>query len=192
MSFPVICTSCAATAHVNKITAGLRHGCGGEVDLYLGTPDQLRAVAARQADSFADWMGRTASGDRSGEEDSRSGEYAGPMPGPNPMSNHEGEITCPTCHGSGRDLQDATDPCRECGGDGKVTPTTTPEDRWKDVYKHRYPSTQTTVPFMGRRKQASTRRTAMIQSVARTNRGMSRRQVEALVDETLRRYPEVR
>lgn len=190
MSFPIICTRCATTASVNKITVGLRCACGGEPDIYVGSDDQLRAVARRQSSAFDAWMGRQAA--QSGMEDDGSNEYAGKMPGPNQMSNHEGEITCPTCHGSGADLQDATDPCRECGGSGKVTPTTTPEDRWKSTYKHQYPSTQTTVPFMGRRKQGSTRRTAMIETMARTNGGMTRRQIEAVVDATLRRYPEVR
>lgn len=190
MSFPVICESCGTTGAVNKVTAGLRCACGGEPDIYIGSQSQLAAVARRNADTFDGWMGRTA--EHSGEEDNHSGEYAGPMPGPNTMSNGEGEIRCPVCHGSGNDIQDVGEDCRECGGDGTVTPTTTPRDRWQTTYQHQYPSTQTKVPFMGQRKQASHRRTAMIQTVARTNPGLGRVQVEALVDETLRRYPEVR
>jgi hypothetical protein len=73
-------------------------------------------------------------------------EYEGPMPGKNPMSNGEGSITCPVCHGDGFDLQEGND-CRECGGSGKVTPTTTA--RAPEVAKHDYPNNATTVPFMG-------------------------------------------
>jgi rubredoxin len=82
--------------------------------------------------------------------------YKGPMPGKNPLQNsddpHMGPKRCSVCKGSGYDIKDRGT-CRECGGTGFMTPTTTPEP--PAVARHNYPSTQTTVPFMGKKKEAA-------------------------------------
>lgn len=172
-AFPVICFGCATVGSVNKVTAGLRCTCGStDLDYYSGTEEQIarlaqadmdqiraEARAAREsgASSFKDFMLYK-------EADSEPlrgwSEYEGPMPGPNQMSNHVKQpITCPTCLGLGVDIKDDGGPCRACGGKGKLTPTTSvmPEPA---VYKHQYPSTQTSVPFMGRRKKQGGRRSS--------------------------------
>jgi hypothetical protein len=58
-------------------------------------------------------------------------------------------ITCPVCKGSGQDPEGSYGPvaCRECHGTGVFTPNTEPRER--ATAPHGYPSTQTTVPFMG-------------------------------------------
>lgn len=169
-SFPVICFGCATVGSVNKVTSGLRCTCGStDLDYYTGTQEQIARIAQADTDrilaearasrengvsSFKDFMLHK-------EADSEQlrgwSEYEGPMPGPNQMSNHVKQpITCPTCLGLGVDIKDDGGPCRACGGKGTLTPTTsvTPEPA---VYKHQYPSTQTTVPFMGRRKNGGRR-----------------------------------
>lgn len=203
MSYDVFCRGCGDRATVNKITAGLRHSCGSdEVEFWEGAPDQRRIAARR--DSFALWMGGSVptvpEDQRNGEGGPGSNEYAGQMPGANDQSNHEGRITCPVCHGSGKDITDTDSSCRECGGDGYITPTTTPES--PQVAPHNYhPNTQTKHPYqnlpgddlrpyVGKRVTSSAGRLKAL--VARTNPGLRADEVDALVAETMRRYPEVR
>lgn len=157
-AFNIICFGCAALGTVNKVTAGLRCTCGStDLDYYSGTEEQQARLAKKAASvtstgpSFKEFMLQK----KADVEPLRGwSEYEGPMPGPNQMSNHVKQpITCPTCLGFGVNVKDDGGPCRACGGKGTLTPTTsvTPEPA---VYKHEYPSTQTTVPFMGRRKQS--------------------------------------
>lgn len=151
----VFCWGCASHGAVTKVTAGLRCSCGSDdVDLYTASHEQLARVAAVRTVtelSFAAFMTKASApvgGDVPGWN-----EYAGPRPTPSTMSNGVAEpITCPVCHGSRYDTLDKGT-CRECGGSGVVTPTTSAQDA-PAVARHQYPSTQTTVPFMGRRKQS--------------------------------------
>lgn len=160
----IVCMRCGFTGAVNKVTAGLRCTCGSDdLDLYTGSDEQRAHLArlhrteasAPGAPTFAQFMlgSKTTAGPKNVEPN--WDEYEGPMPGPNPMSNGVGVVPCPVCHGEGYDLQDGG-PCRECGGDGDVHPTTAnPEP--PAVAKHNYPSTQTRVPFMGQRKKKAGR-----------------------------------
>jgi hypothetical protein len=159
MSAPVevCCLACGNQAYVNRVTAGLRCGCGStDVDLFDGTPDQLHTLAAAKTaqQPFLAFM-REGASSPVGDEIKGWNVYQGPMPGANPWGPPSKQnIPCPTCHGLGFDLQDGG-PCRECGGDGEMTPTTsaTPEPL---VARHPGSSTQTSVPFMGRRRVAAT------------------------------------
>lgn len=161
----VFCWNCGNHGAVNKVTAGLRCGCGSnDVDLWDGGREQLARVASLQAhpiatptDSFLDFMRKQA-----GPATIPGwNEYQGPMPGKNPMSvgptqwpetGDPNAPSCPVCRGSGFDPQDGQK-CRECGGTGKITPNTTPEP--PAVARHNYPSTQTKVPFMGQKRHAA-------------------------------------
>jgi hypothetical protein len=192
-SYSVICLDCAQRGAVNKLTAGLVCRCGGQVDLYYpSSASQRRLIASRAPGaSFATWMGRTAAPEGM-ESSPGSNEYAGPPPHGTEMTNHEGKIRCPSCHGSGNDITDVGEGCRECDGTGFVTPTTTPSD--PEVYRHRYApdgerNKQTKVPFVGTRKAA---RNQLYQRVREANPGLTPREAMGVVDETLRRYPEVR
>jgi ssDNA-binding Zn-finger/Zn-ribbon topoisomerase 1 len=157
---PIICLSCGNGAIVSGVTASLTCKCGSQdIDLFEGTPEQKmlrrKYVASLRppTPTFAEFMtGKTA---RELPKTVVPGwnEYEGPMPGKNPLSNGvPGPLTCPVCHGSKFDIQDGG-PCRECGGTGVMTPDTTPEE--PQVARHQYPSTQTTTPFMGRKKKAA-------------------------------------
>lgn len=154
----IICMSCAYTASVNKVTAGLRCACGSDdLDAYTGTVEQNahiarlrgpKATPAPPLPTFAQYMAAAVPKNVEPNWD----EYVGPMPGPNVMDNHVGPVRCPTCHGSKYDIQEGNT-CRACGGKGFLTPTTsvTPAPA---VAPHRYPSNETTTPFMGQRKKA--------------------------------------
>jgi hypothetical protein len=151
----VICLKCANSGAVNRVTADLCCGVcrtGEHLDLYTGSPEQLSLIASVRAprpplpDFKAFMLGA------SGDPLRGWSEYEGPMPGPNQMSNHVGPVVCPTCLGSKVDVKDDAGPCRACRGKGVLTPTTSELDE-PQVYRHRYPSTQTEVPFMGRRKK---------------------------------------
>lgn len=155
MPIDVICMSCAYTASVNKVTAGLRCACGStDLDAYTGTAEQnahiarLRAPRSASAPTFAQFMGAGVPKNVEPNWD----EYVGPMPGPNQMSNGVGPVRCPNCNGGKFDIQEGGI-CRACVGQGVLTPTTsvTPPPA---VAPHHYPSNETKVPFMGRRKKA--------------------------------------
>jgi ssDNA-binding Zn-finger/Zn-ribbon topoisomerase 1 len=158
---PIICLSCGNGAIVDRVTAGITCKCGSrDIDLFEDTPAQ-KALRRRyfasqrptQVPSFAEFMtGKTA---RELPQTVVPGwdEYQGPMPGPNPTSNGVATpLTCSVCHGSKFDIQDGG-PCRECGGQGVMTAPTTPKSE-PQVARHPYPSTQTIVPLMGRKKKA--------------------------------------
>jgi ssDNA-binding Zn-finger/Zn-ribbon topoisomerase 1 len=147
----VYCMRCGSSGAVNKVTAGLQCHCGSKNIVF----DEAQAKAAALVPSPGDFSifmtgqaaGTLVSGDSSGWN-----EYTGPPPSANTMSTGiPTPITCPTCHGSKFDIQDGT-VCRACRGRGVITPSTEPEP--PAVARHDYPSTQTKVPFMGRRKQA--------------------------------------
>lgn len=165
----VMCFGCGFTGAVNRVTAGLRCTCGSaDLDLYTGSDEQrahlaklrqpktstLSVSTAGQAPTFAQFMlgkKRVAAAPKTVEPN--WDEYVGPPPGPNPMSNHVGPVTCPTCLGSKVDIKDDAGPCRACRGTGVITPTTTVTPP-PAVAPHNYPSTQTKVPFMGQRRQS--------------------------------------
>lgn len=160
----VVCMRCGFTGAVNKVTATLRCSCGSsDLDLYTGSPEQNAHIAslrqpkqAAQAPSFKEFMlGKTA---KPQPVEQGWSEYEGPMPGPNPMSNNVTEpVRCPSCHGTKYDIQDGG-PCRACSGKGVIQPTTA-DMQEPQVARHQYPSTQTKVPFMGRKvNTAKTRR----------------------------------
>lgn len=153
---PVCCMTCGNRACVNRVTAGLRCRCGStDVDLYdpadRAQTQHLAMLRVAQT-SFADFM-KGAASSPVGEEIPGWNVYTGPKPGPNPFHAPATPPVCPTCHGGKIDPQDGGT-CRECGGEGKITPTTSvrPEP---PVARHPGRSTQTTVPFMGRRKRAT-------------------------------------
>jgi hypothetical protein len=140
--------------------------CGStDIDLYEGTPVQQAHIASlRTPPSFKEFMLGARHQARTDELRGWS-EYEGPMPGPNPMSNHvEQPLTCPTCHGSGVNAKDDPGPCRACRGSGHLTPTTSELDE-PQVARHNYPSTQTTTPFVGRRVQGGRTSTDPLGSV---------------------------
>lgn len=169
----LLCYGCGATGLALKVTAGLQCRCGSkDLDLYTGSLEQREASWALQSAgnvSFADWMTTESfvnmlakQGLQEGPQQQRRApvgddipgwnEYAGPRPGPSGESNGVGTpMTCPTCHGSGFAIQDGGE-CRTCGGSGTFTPNTTAEP--PAVARHNYPSNQTTVPFMGKKRAA--------------------------------------
>lgn len=154
MTAHIFCWGCAEHGVVNKVTAGLRCSCGSnDLDLYEASPAQLARVAAVHTPNPGAFTSFMVSASQSvGDEIKGWDVYKGPMPGPNSMNNGVGQpVRCSVCRGSGYDIQDKAI-CRECGGSGQITPTTTAEP--PAVAKHNYPSTQTSVPFMGRRKQS--------------------------------------
>lgn len=144
----LICHGCRTVGSVDRITAGLRCTCGSD-DLDLFDPSEL---------TFLEYMG-AAHGPGTGWNVTRPdpldgwSQYAGPMPGANPMPTPAGPDRCPECKGQKVDIRDGG-LCRACKGTGKRTPTFSeaPEPL---VKRHNYPSTQTSVPFMGRRRRAS-------------------------------------
>jgi hypothetical protein len=152
---PVCCMACGAQACVNRVTANLQCGCGSsDVDIYDGSPGQLQAIAAARASqlSFLAFM-REGTSTPVGTEVPGWNVYQGPPPSPNPWGHAKSSLPCPVCHGSKFDVQDGG-VCRECGGSGTMTPTTSVAPA-PLVAKHPDSSTQTSVPFMGRRKQAT-------------------------------------
>ena len=162
MATAIFCWACASIGMTHRITANLRCVCGSpEVDLLdpddVGQAKRIVAVQrSRQPEpTFVEHMTKKALAPV-GTEIPGWDVYKGPMPGPNPLQNsddpHMGPKRCPVCKGSGYDLRDHNI-CRECGGSGYMTPTTTPEP--PAVARHNYPSTQTTVPFMGKKKTAA-------------------------------------
>lgn len=159
---PIICLSCGNGAIVDKVTAGIMCKCGSrDIDLFVDSADQkalrrkyFASLQPAPLPSFAEFMtGKTA---RELPQTVVPGwdEYQGQMPGPNPMSNgRPTPLTCSVCHGSKFDIQDGG-PCRECGGQGVMTAPTTPKSE-PQVAPHHYPSTETIVPMMGRKKKAA-------------------------------------
>lgn len=146
----IFCHGCATVATVNKVTAGLRCTCGShDLDVFTGTRAQMARIAALSTPTFAEFMTATAATHPVAEA---WNVYSGPMPGPNPMTNGVGPVRCPNCNGGKFDIQEGN-VCRACRGSGIITPTTsvTPPPA---VAPHKYPSNQTKIPFMGRRKQA--------------------------------------
>jgi hypothetical protein len=139
----IICHGCLATAHVNRVTAGLRCVCGSH-DIDLLDPATLPEVLAKAHGPGTGW-GRTMPDPLKGWN-----EYAGPMPGANP--NYVGEpaqpYRCPNCKGSGWSLREK---CRACQGSGLYHPTTS-QTREPQVAKH---PGQTKRPFMGQRRTAA-------------------------------------
>lgn len=160
-AIPIICFQCGSIGAVQRVTAALRcGGCGSDdLDAYTGSVEQ-KGLASTGSASFAEFMtGKTAlqegpqgprkqpvGGDVEGWD-----EYTGPRATPTQEQNGIGTpMTCGVCHGSGFDLQEGGK-CRTCGGSGFFTPNTTAET--PAVARHDYPSTQTAVPFMGRKRQ---------------------------------------
>lgn len=150
----IICHGCRTIGAVNRVTAGLRCSCGS-TDLDLHEPG---------AESFFEFMGvKTASpahpsggtGFDKAMPDPLKGwavdnpEELHDMPGVNESSNHEpASPTCPVCKGSGKDITDNRNngTCRECGGSGHLTPTTTAREPQvaDSANEHR-----TSTPFFG-------------------------------------------
>ena len=169
MSTPVFCWNCTNVGSAVKVTANLRCACGSrDVDLYDPQDPHQRHRIAMVAQAHAEpptfvehmvgprFASHTTASTPVGTEIPGWDVYKGPMPGKNPLQNnddpHMGPMRCSVCKGSGYDLRDRN-VCRECGGTGFMTPTTTPEP--PAVARHQYPSTQTTIPFMGKRKTAA-------------------------------------
>lgn len=163
MTAQVFCWDCASHGEVHRVTANLRCACGSaDVDLFdPSSPRQQHRIATvtqihmpPEPMDFVAFMTKAAG--PVGTEIPGWDVYKGPMPGPNPMQNsddpHMQPRRCPVCKGSGYDISDRTR-CRECGGTGFMTPSTTPEP--PAVARHNYPSTQTTIPFIGKRKRAA-------------------------------------
>jgi hypothetical protein len=163
----VFCWDCASHADVSKVASNLRCRCGSsDIDLYdpesEGQRQRIAMIASLHAPKkpvdFVSFMTKEAYTDPKpvGTEIPGWDVYKGPMPGKNPLQNsddaHMKPLRCPVCHGAGYDIQDRG-PCRECGGTGFMTPTTTTEP--PAVARHNYPSTQTTVPFMGKKREAT-------------------------------------
>lgn len=159
----LFCWDCTAHAVVPKVASNMRCRCGSsDIDLYdpehEGQRQRIAHVASLRAPQkpvdFVSFMTKQATAPV-GTEIPGWDVYKGPMPGANPMQNsddpHMQAKRCPVCKGSGYDLHDHNT-CRECGGTGFMTPTTTPEP--PAVARHNYPSTQTTVPFMGKKTSA--------------------------------------
>lgn len=146
----IFCHGCATVGAVNKVTAGLRCTCGSnDLDVYTGSSEQLARIAAQNGpiQTFAEFMTTARPDPLKGWS-----AYPGPMPGPNQMSHGVDAVRCPNCNGSKFDIQEGGI-CRACRGQGFITPTTTVV-RPPAVAPHNYPSNQTSIPFMGRRKQA--------------------------------------
>lgn len=146
MPTSIICHGCGTVGAVNRVTAGLRCTCGSN-DLDLFEPGSIPFLAAMgvEANSGGTGFGKTMPDPLKGWSD-----YAGPMPGKSPFAVTPSPMRCPNCNGSGRSLREV---CRACKGTGRYHPqmSEVPETQ---VARHRYPSTQTTVPFVGRRKKA--------------------------------------
>lgn len=209
---PILCLGCGATGTVARVTAHLQCRCGStDLDLYTRSPEQQAHIAALRGTPgpsstpepvpFTQWMtGRVALNE--GPQQTRRApmgteipgwnEYAGPRPSPNGMNNGVGTpYVCPTCHGTGYDPQEGG-VCRMCGGAKVITPNADEHQEVPAVARHDYPSTQTTVPFLGHRKSTSkkkTRRTtapktakssnsdalnSLVATIQRSNPGLSR------------------
>lgn len=158
----LFCWGCAGRGVVNRVTAGIRCTCGSQdVDLWVNSTEQRGRIASlglllepdeQDPFLFAAYMVKHSI--PVGTEIPGWNEYTGPGPSANPMHNGfpPGDVVCSECHGSGIDIQDGG-PCRACGTDGKRTPPTsvTPPPA---VARHEGPSTQTKVPFVGKKLQA--------------------------------------
>lgn len=153
MPYTIKCFGCSNVGMVNKISTQLTCTCGSR-DIDLIDPAEI---------TFMEFMGVTANSGGTGWNhkmpDALDGwsEYAGPPPGANPMPTPtpNNPFTCQECQGSKVDVRDGGT-CRACKGTGTRTPTTAeaPEPM---VKRHDYPSTQTKIPFMGRRRSAAPR-----------------------------------
>lgn len=113
----IFCGGCGDTATVTKVTAGLRHACGS-TDIGVVGIDPMPKVAAPYGPG-------TGWGKAMPDPAANWSDYAGPGPGPNSVTSPPvaDNMTCPTCQGAGYDINDKAI-CRECGGSGKVTATT--------------------------------------------------------------------
>jgi hypothetical protein len=116
---PIICHGCGTRAMVNRVTASLRCTCGS-ADLDLD--DDLQTTASEHV-AYPHGPG-TGWGN---PQDLTRGwsDYEGPLPSPNPVGSPpvNDSMRCPSCHGSGYDVQDKT-LCRECNGAGVVKRST--------------------------------------------------------------------
>jgi hypothetical protein len=197
----LLCYGCGTTGVVPRVTASLRCRCGSrDLDLYVGSLEQREASwrlqqrrAAAIEVSFADWMTREAAAPAKaapvGGDVPGWNEYTGPRPTPSQEQNGIGTpLTCPICHGSGFDIQDGGR-CRTCGGSGVLTPNTDAET--PAVARHDYPSNQTTVPYMGKKR---TRKSAgreaaelapLVATIKKHNPGLSEREILTLGRQTL-------
>jgi hypothetical protein len=124
-------------------------------------------------------------------------EYAGPKASPNSMQNGIGTpYVCPVCHGTGFDLQDGGT-CRMCGGAKIITPNADEHQEVPAVARHDYPSNQTQVPFLGKRKskktttnntttkQNSNPLATLVATIQHSNPGLSRAAALDLAQRTL-------
>lgn len=118
-------------------------------------------------------------------------EYTGPRPSANSEQNGIGTpYRCPVCHGLGYDLQDGG-VCRMCGGAKVITPNADEHEEVPAVARHDYPSTQTKVPFMGKRKtKAKVDKTGVLNdlvcTIEKSNPGLSHAAALELARRTLR------
>lgn len=170
MPYTVKCFSCSHVGLVNKISAQLTCTCGSR-DIDLIDPAEV---------TFMEFMGATANSGGTGWNhtmpDALDGwsEYAGPPPGANPMPTPtpNNPFTCQECQGTKVDVRDGGT-CRACKGTGTRTPTTAeaPEPM---VKRHDYPSTQTKVPFMGRRRTATQPSTRTLAPSPYSDEGLAR------------------
>lgn len=166
----VFCHGCGQRGHMDRVGTRNRHSCGSyDVDLWLDDHEQHRRLAALTGAGprFGDFMIHEATAQKampppvedSGRwpgyvrEDPEPGwdEYAGPMPGANPMSAPVPSGTVPTGltkhqpgaqTGSNLYVYDKTDPGMGYGEDPPA-PLVAPRN---------YPSTRTRVPLVGARR----------------------------------------
>ena len=139
----LICHGCQTIGAVNRVTAGLRCTCGSDdLDVYEpGVESFLVAMGAAHGpgtgwgqpmpDPLRGWT-----------------EYAGPHVHPNPFEVPKAPQLCPECKGVKMDMRDGGI-CRLCKGSGQVQSGTAVAPP-PLVPRHPGPSTQTTVPFVGR------------------------------------------
>lgn len=160
MGTTLICHGCRTVAVVNKVTPNITCTCAHpDLDLYEPRSVTHRVQAASDR-GFLEWMGVTANSGGTGwgqpHPDELKGwsEYPGPMPGPNPGWGVPDAMPkrCENCHGSGWSLRER---CRACKGTGMHHPPTS-ETPAPQVAKH---PGQTTVPFVGRRRQGGRKST---------------------------------
>lgn len=191
-----------------------------DLDLWQGTPEQNARIAQLTARTsmwgaetanimsmgerhdkgeplplnFSEWMtGKTAAPTKAapvGGDVPGWNEYTGPRPGVSGEQNGIGTpYVCPVCHGEGFDLQDGGT-CRMCGGAKVITPNADEHEEVPAVARHDYPSTQTKVPFMGKRKsKAKVDKTAalndLVRNIEKSNPGLSRVAALELAQRTL-------
>lgn len=162
----IICHGCGLVGAVNRVTANLRCTCGShDLDLYTGSQQQRSFLASLQASrtTFAEHMTGEMPGTKHYPHQDKYpteypalpgwSEYVGPKPGLNDMDNgyphQDGERTRSTS-------PEGADGVNNLYVYDKHAPRSAPTEDLDEpaVKRHQGPSTQTTVPFVGRRKKA--------------------------------------